>query len=230
MKFSLASIVVVATGILGAFAAPSANSTELSARAGTPSSEGWHNGYFYSWWTDNQGTAYYTNGNEYPGQYSLQWSGNGNLVGGKGWNPGNWGRVINYSGVYQPNGNSYLAVYGWTRNALIEYYIVESYGTYNPSSAASKKGSVYCNGANYDILTTWRNNQPSIDGTKTFQQFWSVRNPKKSTGGAISGVVDTGCHFNAWKKYGMNLGASHYYQIVATEGYFSGGKSSIVVW
>jgi len=29
--------------------------------------------------------------------------------------------VINYSGTYQYNGNSYLAVYGWTRNSLIEY-------------------------------------------------------------------------------------------------------------
>lgn len=102
MKFSLASIVVAATGVLGAFAAPSANSTELSARAGTPSSEGWHNGYFYSWWTDNQGTAYYNNLNNYPGQYSLQWSGNGNLVGGKGWNPGNWGRYLPITDAHIP--------------------------------------------------------------------------------------------------------------------------------
>jgi len=30
-------------------------------------------------------------------------------------------RVISYSGTYQYNGNSYLAVYGWTRSSLIEY-------------------------------------------------------------------------------------------------------------
>ncbi|KAH6903122.1 xylanase [Coprinopsis sp. MPI-PUGE-AT-0042] len=230
MKFS--SLVVAAAAAIGALATPVVNSTEhgltlLSARAGTPSSEGNHGGYFYSWWTDNQGTAYYTNQNG--GAYNLQWSGNGNLVGGKGWNPGTWGRVINYSGTYQPNGNSYLAVYGWTRNALIEYYVVESYGSYNPSSAAQKKGTVNCNGANYDVLQTTRTNQPSIDGTKTFQQFWSVRNPKKNPGGQISGTVDTGCHFNAWKNFGMQLGSSHYYQIVATEGYFSSGSATISV-
>lgn len=58
-------------------------------------------------------------------------------------------RVIQYSGTYQPNGNSYLSVYGWTLNPLIEYYIVESYGSYNPSSAAARKGSVNCDGAVY---------------------------------------------------------------------------------
>jgi len=163
------------------------------------------------------------------GTYNLLWRGDGNLVGGKGWNPGTATRVINYTGDYCPNGNSYLAVYGWTRNALIEYYVVESYGSYNPASAAAKKGTVTCNGANYDILSTWRIDQPSIDGTQTFEQFWSVRNPKKTPGGAISGTVDVACHFNAWRNVGMNLGSNHYYQIVATEGYFSSGTAIITV-
>jgi endo-1,4-beta-xylanase len=138
-------------------------------------------------------------------------------------------RTINYSGTYQPNGNSYLSVYGWTRNPLIEYYVVESYGSYNPSSAATKKGTVTCDGASYDILQTTRYNQPSIDGTQTFQQFWSVRNPKKQPGGQISGSVTFSCHVNAWKQYGLNLGSSHYYQIVATEGYQSSGSATITV-
>lgn len=136
---------------------------------------------------------------------------------------------MNYSGTYQPNGNSYLAVYGWTRNKLIEYYVVESYGSYNPASAAAKKGTVTCNGASYDILSTWRYNQPSIDGTATFEQFWSVRNPKKNPGGAISGTVDTACHFKAWAGVGLNLGTEWNYQIIATEGYQSSGSSTITV-
>ncbi|KIM25623.1 glycoside hydrolase family 11 protein [Serendipita vermifera MAFF 305830] len=227
---SFSSLFVAIAAVAGAYAAP-ANTTEgyeLMARAGTPSSSGTNNGYFYSWWTDGAAQATYTNGGG--GQYTITWSGNnGNLVGGKGWNPGTTSRSIKYTGTYKPNGNSYLAVYGWTRNPLIEYYVVESYGSYNPSSAAAKKGSVYCNGANYDILQTTRYNQPSIDGTQTFQQFWSVRNPKKTPGGSISGTVDVSCHFNAWRNVGMNLGSNHYYQIVATEGYGSSGTSTITV-
>ncbi|EAU83009.1 xylanase A [Coprinopsis cinerea okayama7 len=193
----------------------------------TPSAEGRHDGYFYSWWTDGQGRAWYTNGPG--GTFSIQWSGNGNLVGGKGWNPGIVNRVISYNGTYMPNGNSYLALYGWTRNALIEYYVVESYGTYNPASAAQRKGTVTCNGASYDVLSTWRNQQPSIDGTATFEQFWSVRNPKKQPGGPISGVIDFPCHVAAWERAGMRLGSSHYYQVMALEGYFSSGWGTITV-
>jgi endo-1,4-beta-xylanase len=56
-------------------------------RAGTPSSTGTSNGYYYSFWTDGAANVNYQNGAG--GQYSVQWSGNaGNWVGGKGWLPG----------------------------------------------------------------------------------------------------------------------------------------------
>ncbi|KAH8596631.1 glycosyl hydrolases family 11-domain-containing protein, partial [Bisporella sp. PMI_857] len=194
----------------------------LEARAGTPSATGTNNGFYFSWWTDGQAQATYTNGPA--GNYQVQWSGNGNLVGGKGWNPGTATRVISYSGTYSPNGNSYLAVYGWTKNPLIEYYIVENFGTYNPSSGATKKGTVTSDGSTYDILVSTRTNQPSIIGTATFQQFWSVRQNKR-TGGS----VNVATHFNAWKSVGLSLGTTWDYQIVATEGYYSSGSSSITV-
>lgn len=98
-----------------------------------------------------------------------------NFVAGKGWNPGA-NRVISYNGTW--NGasvNSYLSVYGWTRNPLIEYYVVEAFGSYNPSSGTTRLGSVVTDGGTYDIYRTQRVNQPSIEGTSTFYQFWSVR-------------------------------------------------------
>lgn len=58
---------------------------------------------------------------------------------------------MSFSANYQPNGNSYLALYGWTTNPLIEYYVMESFGTYNPGSQLSKKGTVTSDGGTYDV-------------------------------------------------------------------------------
>ncbi|KAG8892980.1 hypothetical protein FRC01_013840 [Tulasnella sp. 417] len=216
------SLFLVCTATAAVLAAPSKDKNELVARQTLTSSQtGTNNGYYYSFWTDGAGTVSYTNGAG--GSYSVTWSGNaGNWVGGKGWNPGA-ARSITYSGTYSPNGNSYLSVYGWTTSPLIEYYIVENFGTYNPSTGATQKGSVVSDGDTYDIYETTRTNAPSIQGTATFQQYWSVRRTKRT-----GGTVTTGNHFNAWAGLGMTLG-SHDYQIVATEGYQSSGSASITV-
>jgi endo-1,4-beta-xylanase len=129
----------------------------------TSNSTGTHNGFFYSYWKDS-GNVTMTLGAA--GQYSVQWSGINNTVVGKGWNPGS-NHTVNYSGTWSSSGNSYLALYGWTTNPLIEYYIVDNFGTFNPSTGAQRLGSVTTDGSTYDIYRTQRVNQPSIIGART---------------------------------------------------------------
>lgn len=216
---SLAALVALVAGIFSipVGAAPNAQQGNVTV---TSNSTGTHNGFFYTFWAEAPGGTMTLGPN---GNYSLTWNtGARNIVVGKGWKPGS-SRSVTYSGSWNCGGNCYVALYGWTTNPLIEYYVVEDFGTYNPSTGATRLGSVTTDGSTYDIYRTQRVNQPSIIGTATFYQYWSVRQSHRT-----SGTITTANHFNAWAAAGLTLG-THDYQVLATEGYQSSGSSNFTV-
>ena len=135
-------------------------------------------------------------------------------------------RNVSFTGIFEPKGNAYLTLYGWTTSPLVEYYIVDNYGDHRPCSdnpEAEFKGNFTQDGSEYQICTKIRKNKPSIQGTATFPQFWSIRNVKRS-----SGVIDSGAHFKAWGSAGLKLGRQNY-MVLAVEGQDSSGSATITI-
>jgi hypothetical protein len=128
---------------------------------------------------------------------------------------------FNFTRSARYNGNfSYIGIYGWSRNPLIEYYIVEdSYGNQYRDSAgfmlnignetlkvSEVTPSYTLDGGTYKVFKVTRRG-PSIEGgaDRDFQQFFSVRQTPRQ-----SGTVSITEHFNEWDKRGMYLGTNIY--------------------
>jgi endo-1,4-beta-xylanase len=183
---------------------------------------GTYDGRFYSFWTDGGGATSFCLQPE--GRYTSRWSDASSWVGGVGWPVGSR-RTVNYSASLDTSGgHSYLALYGWTKNPVVEYYVVDRWDNYRPPDGQGFMGTVDSDGGTYDIYRTRRVNAPSIvEGIDAFDQYWSVRRDKRS-----SGTITVGNHFDAWAAYGMNLG-DHSYQVMATEGSANSGTSDVTV-
>lgn len=135
-------------------------------------------------------------------------------------------RLVNYTGTFKTSGAAYLALYGWTDNPLVEYYVIEAMGNHNPSDniSSTQYGCLQSDGGTYEIWQKKRTNAPSIKGDHTdFQQFWSVR-----TSMHVGGTINTGNHFRAWAAAGLKLGTQLYMDMVI-EGQRGAGNATITV-
>jgi len=199
--------------------------TGVQAQTITNNQSGFHDGYYYEYNKDvGNGTMLLKSG----GSFYCSWNNVFNISFRKGFKyDGNKTHLelgyitMDYSCYFQPVGNSFLGVYGWTTNPLVEFYIIESWGTWKPPGDIEPKGTITVDGGTYDVFVTNRTGVVSINGDPNFRQYWSVRQEKRT-----SGTISITEHFNAWESMDMNLGAINEITL-AVRGYQSNGQADV---
>ncbi|MBQ3715112.1 MAG: glycoside hydrolase family 11 protein [Fibrobacter sp.] len=184
-----------------------------------------NSGYHYEIWYQggNNSMTYYNDGT-----FSAEWNGSNDFLARVGfkYNSSQTHDQIGYFTAdykFTKSGNaaySYIGIYGWTQNPLVEYYIVDDWFT-KPSTQylGTKKGEITVDGDTYDIYTYTRVNQPSIEGTSTFPQFFSVRRNARQCG-----HIDITAHFKKWAEVGLKLGKMYEVKVLAEAGGGATGK------
>jgi len=143
------------------------------------------------------------------------------------WNLGNRGDFLGRAGLFfgatQPhdqigtisadyafikpgdNGFSWVAVYGWTFDPLMEYYIVEDWsGRGRPGTSYELRGTFTVDGGTYDVYYNRRTNAVSPQGINTdFDQLWSIRQEARQCG-----HISISAHFKEWDSLGLNVGGN----------------------
>ena len=204
----------------------------LNAQAKTITSNetGIHGGYNYEYWKDKgNGTMELKDG----GTFSCEWDEVNNILFMKGLRFDKTkthqeiGDIsITYDCNFMPDGNSYLGVYGWTTNPLVEYYIIESWGTWKPPGSSKTMGTLTIDGGVYDIFEFTRTRSggfafAAIMGRVNYKQYYSVRQEKRT-----SGTVSVSEHFKALEALGAKMGKLYDVNFTV-EGYQSRGKADV---
>lgn len=190
------------------------------------------NGYHYELWKQTPGTVRMkVLGDE--GKFNVEWSNINNFVTRVGLKYdttkthaeiGTFTADVAFqkSGI-QGSGLAYYGIYGWTVDPLVEYYVMESWDNWRPKAGQGdhiSKGTITVDGAQYDVITRQMQNQPSIKGTQSFPQVFSIRQQIRS-----SGNISVSEHFKQWEKLGINLGLLYEVKI-KVESYSENNSSS----
>ena len=199
----------------------------VTCSGGTSQKMGTAGGYDYELWSqDGAGSATMklNVSEENGGAFEVEWQGTINMLArtGKRWGSNSSVTVQNVGNItsefeveWSSSDNvKYVSVYGWGYydqqdipsgfSNEIEYYIVQDRGSYNPTSGGKYFGSAKIDGIDYDFYTTDRRNQPSLSGTSTFKQYWSI--PKNTSQHRTKGTISISKHFKAWADAGMKMG------------------------
>ncbi|MGZ3754045.1 MAG: glycoside hydrolase family 11 protein [Mucilaginibacter sp.] len=206
--------------------APSSNS-EPTAGVRLPgfgqnnlSSSGTTGGFYWQCYYTT-GTASITQGSA--GNFSSSYSNVGDVVVGKGYNPGSNG-VRGYNVGSLTGSYNSVGIYGWTTSPLIEYYVIELGSNVN----GTRVNTVSSDGHTYTFYKHQQVSQPSIQGTATFWQYLD------NWGGSSTGSnhnITMANHINNWTSNGGQGFGTFNYEILSLEAY--GGKSGSInatVW
>jgi hypothetical protein len=227
MNRSFNKIIKMGIAVAAIASSVSWGQTTLNCSNGTSQKFGSGSGYDYELWSQNgAGNATMTlhPSTENGGAFEVEWSGTINMLArsGKRWGSNSNVTVQNVGNItaefdveWSSSDNvKYVSVYGWGYydqqdipsgfSNEIEYYIVQDRGSYNPTSGGKKFGSATIDGISYDFYTTDRIQQPSLSGTSTFKQYWSI--PSNPSQHRTKGTISISKHFSEWAKAGMKMG------------------------
>jgi len=168
-------------------------------------------------WGNGEDTTNYTYTSLAAGRFKLSWDlgPGGNFVAGKGY-AGDKNLVVNYTAKYKPTGNSYLALYGFSQNPFVEFYVMEDLAEHNPSDNTGQSFYGYhtSDDAQYELWSKYNGN---------LRQYWSVRRTNRK-----AGTITFNNHYNAWIAAGLPLGTLQNTFIVV-EGQQGTGTADITV-
>lgn len=201
-----------------------AASVQATTTTITSNQTGIHEGYYYEYWKDSGNGTMTLNSSA----FSCEWDNINKIAFRKGFktkNPKFYNTLgyisMNYSCIYQPNGDSILAVHGWLIDPLVEFYIVESYGILKPVQNIALNFTYSIDGATYEFYETTATRQTSQNKTETYKQYWSIRTQKRT-----KGTISISEHFKAWNAKDMIV--SEVAEVcLSVEGNKSSGKADV---
>ena len=118
------------------------------------------------------------------------------------------------------SGSTQFGVYGWMKDPLVEYYVIEDWKNWRPSNPGQTRTAVI-DGAEYDMFVMYTTGPNILGDTQTYKRYYSVRKEPRN-----KGTIDLSKHFKAWETLGWDIG-NLYQASFSVEAWESSGKIDV---
>lgn len=102
-----------------------------------------------------------------------------------------------YQDIVPSYGGTFIGIHGWTVEHRIEYYILESWDSFDTPEFIRFKDTITVDGGQYDIYESAESNLEM----GYYRRYWSVRREKRK-----EGTVSISQQFELWEALGIKLG------------------------